>query len=306
MLRIAQDPTFSAVRDLLRRRGGIFHFASFVLPPPKRDAVAAVFAFHFLLRDAIDRSDHTGDSIDARFELFGRRLDEIYSGRLELPNPPFRDTAQHTLAAIAQTINRYEIPRQLFLDLAEARRMELTVQRYATWNALLRYCDQAAGALGRIVGCILGLRHSDAARQLATLAVAIRFTQMLCRIKADHTSGRIWLPLEDLARFGYSERQLAASEVNDAGRALMQHEIARAHQLYRDGAEAICWLADDGSRVAASIVAVTQATGLKEIERCGGDVFARSISPGIARQLARLGSIWRLARREDKEPMPNF
>src|SRR5690349_15273521 len=114
-------------------------FASHFLPRPKRDAARVVVAFRRLIHEAIDHPTHPGDTIDARLDLFRDRLDEIYGNRYQLPRPEFRDPSQHTIAAFAEVVRRFEIPKPLVLELAEARRSDLTVARYATWNALRAY-----------------------------------------------------------------------------------------------------------------------------------------------------------------------
>jgi len=278
--------------------------ASYFLPQPKRDAARAVFAFRRLIHEAIDVPKHAGDSVEARLDLFRDRLDEIYEDRLELPRPEFCDETQRTLTAFSLAVRQYDIPKRQVLDLADARRMDLMTTRYATWNALQTYYERAAGAIGRIMSAIVGVRHSGAADQLATLAVAVGFTRMLRDVADDAASGQIYLPLEDLARFGYSERQLFAGESTDRWRSLMRFEINRARQLYRGGADGICWIADDGARVAASVAAATCACTLDAIERQEYDVLTRPPTGGVGQMLARAPAIWRLARRREDEPLP--
>jgi phytoene synthase len=282
-------------------------FASYFIPQPKRDAARAVFAFRRLIHTAIDHPTHPGDTVDTRVDLFRDRLDEIYDGRFELPRPESRDEAQRTLAAFSDAVHRFGIPKQCVLALAEARRMDLTVTRYATWNALVAYCDHAAGSFGRILSAIVGVRHSGAAAQLATLGVAIHFTGALAAVADDAaTRGRIYLPLEDLARFGYSERQLLARESNDRSRALIRFEVERARQLFREGAAGLCWIADDGSRFAAAAVAMLHARMLDVIERQGYDVFSRPNALRLRHKPGALFVAWQLARRTETESMPDL
>jgi phytoene synthase len=234
----------AAARDVCRLHAHGLFLASFFLPAAKRNAVRAVFAFGWLIDQAIDESSCADDSIQERLDLFRDRLDEIYDGRLELPKPQFRDRTQHILAAFADAAVRFEIPRQYFLDWAEGFQMDRTIRRYATWPSLEKHCYHSAGVWALVMSCISGVQNSDGGKYAVSLGNAIRFTRILCDLKKEWGRGRIYLPLEDMARFGYTQRELAASEITPPFVELMKFEIARARDLYRTGAEGICWLSD--------------------------------------------------------------
>jgi phytoene synthase len=314
----ASDPAlrraFSASRAICKRHAKSFYFASFFLPKHKRNAAYAVYAFCRMIDDAIDQDDASIESaggsscecggLDARLSLFRDRLDEIYSGTLELPDPEFRSQTQDALFAFSRTVERFEIPKQHFLDLAEGCRMDLTIQRYATWNSLEKYCYHVAGVVGLIMSAIFGLRHSEAGEQAIAMGNAMQLTNILRDVREDWLRGRIYLPLEDLARFGYSEGDLSRGVMNDAFRRLMKFEVARARSLYREGSRGLCWLADDGSRLTASAMAVIYSGILDAIERQHYDVFRNRAHLSTGQKLRRLPASWRLAKREDGEPMP--
>jgi phytoene synthase len=310
----ALSAAFCASRAVCKEHAKSFYFASFFLPKHKRNAAYAVYAFCRMIDDAIDQDDasieSTGRSscgcggVDARLSLFRDRLDEIYSGTLELPNSEFRSQTQHALFAFSKTVERYEIPKQHFVDLAEGCRMDLTIQRYATWNSLEKYCYHVAGVVGLIMSCVFGLRHSEAGEQAIAMGNAMQLTNILRDLREDWLRGRIYLPLEDLARFGYTEADLSRGVVNDAFRRLMKFEVARARSLYREGSKGLCWLADDGSRLTASTMAVIYSGILDSIERQKYDVFRRRAHLTTGQKLRRLPASWRLAKREDGEPMP--
>lgn len=266
-----------------------------------------------MIREAIDLQETSTQggggccgesSLDQRLALFRDRLDEIYSGTMQFPNAEFRSQSQHILFAAARTVERFEIPKECFLDWAEHCRMDLTIKRYATWNSLEKYCRCAGGAMGRMLSCIFGLRHSDGQQQAITMGVATRLTAILRDLRQDHRRSRIYLPLEDLARFGYTERELADGVVNDSFRRLMKFEVARARQLYREGSKGLCWLADDGSRLSAAATAVVSAGLLDAIERQHYDVFRRRARLTTGQKLRSLPASWRLAKREDGQLMP--
>ena len=310
----ARAAAFDAARDICRKHARTFYFASAFLPRAKRDASYAVYAFCRMMDDAIDqpssepvRTSSCGcdDELQAKIDLFRDRLDEIYQGRLELPLPEYRSSDQHALHAFALTVERYEIPQQYFIDLAEGCRMDLSIVRYPTWPALEKYCYHVAGVVGLIMSCVFGLTHSDAKRHAVTMGNAMQLTNILRDVKEDWDRGRIYLPLEDMARFRYGERDLAAGVVNDSFRELMRWEIARAREMYRAGSEGLCWLAGDGSRLTASAMAVIYAGILDAIERQRYDVFSQRAHLTLPQKLRRVPAAWRLARRAHNQPTPD-
>jgi phytoene synthase len=316
---------FRAVAGVCRRDARDLYFASAFLPRAKRDAACAVYAFFNLVREAITSageeagaarlrhqplnvtaSAHAGSGHDAccssdplgqRLSLLGERLDELYAGRLELPAPAARSEQQHVLHAFAVASARYQVPREALLDFAEACRAELTVSRYATWASLERYCRSAGGSVARAAACVLGVTNSGAGETITEAGVAIRLTRILCELKADVAHGRVYLPLEDLAAFRYTERELAAGIVNDNFRRLMRFQIERARQLYDEAARGLRWVANDGSRHAAALLLTRQLALLDVVERHGYDVFARQPALTWVQKLLAFPMSGRLAKR---------
>lgn len=313
-----ESAAFAAARKVCRRHAKSFYFASAFLERPKREAAYAVYAFCRRMDDAIDEADAeelrppttvgvaccTPTSLDAKLAALQRQLDDVYEGRLRLPAAAGRSEADHALHAFALTVHKYEIPKQYFLDLAAGCRMDLTKSRYATWASLETYCYHVAGVVGLIMSRIFGLTHEDAQANAVTMGNAMQLTNILRDVKEDYDRGRIYLPLEDLARFKYTERDLAAGVVNDAFRELMRFEIARARSMYRSGAEGLCRLEGGGSRLTASAMAVIYAGILQAIERQRYDVFSSRAHLTTGQKLARVPRAWQLARRRAGEPLP--
>ncbi len=246
------------------------------------------------------------DALSSRLTLFDRRLEQIYAGTLDLPPADQRDESQHALHAFALTVGRYEIPRRYFQELAEGCRMDLTVKRYETWVDLDRYCYHVAGVVGLIMCCVLGLTHSAAAEQAVQMGSAMQLTNILRDIGEDHARGRIYLPQEDLARFAYTEADLAGGVVNGNFRQLMRFEIARARGLYRGAFGGLCWLAGERSRLTGAAMGVIYSGILDAIERQGYDVYSHRASLDFGQKVRRLPLAWRLARRRPDMPMPHI
>jgi phytoene synthase len=300
---------FAAARNACRREGGGgaggAYLASFFLPRAKRDGVYAVGAFARLIRQAIEADGGCGDSCSGAgtvTPLLKSRVDAIYDApHIELPLPQFRDESQWTLVAIRDALRRFDIPRKLWHDLVDGLVAVRGLQRVATWRSLDSHLAASGGSVGRIVAAVLGAAHSDAGNFSAAIGRAVALTSVLRDLKLDVSHDRILLPLEDLARFRYSEREMLAGTVNDNFRALIRHEVGRARELFREGVAGTCWLDGDGSRMAAAALVSLQLAVLDAIEREPDVVFRDDGAlkrPSLASQLRQLPRAWRIAKRQ--------
>ncbi len=289
-----------------------FAFAGRFLDRWKRDAACSVVAFFGMIADAIGRDavelsgghglrQHpavvspagsccaTGES-EGLLATFRDRLEQIYGRGLELPSPGSRSQQQHALHAFARTAERFDVRREHFLCFAEERARDAAIVRYPTWGRLEQHCRATGGSVAAAVSEVLGLQHSDAPRPIERLGVGLRIVQILRDVPADRDRGRIYIPLEDLARFRYSERDLLAGTVNERLDELREFERDRARSLLTEGSEAIPWIAGDKSRLfAAALVTLADATLRRPPAR-----------PRLttAMRLRQLPAAWRLARHD--------
>jgi phytoene synthase len=200
------------------------------------------------------------------------------------------------LRAFAMTVRQYDIPQSCFLEIAEGCRMDLTISRYQTWEDLRKYCYRVAGVVGVIMSRVFGLDDPAVEAQAIMMGEAMQLTNILRDVKEDAERGRIYLPLEDLERFGYAEHDLMCGVVNEPFRLLMKFEIDRARQLYRTGAEGLSHLADDGSRFTATAMGVIYAGILRAIEKLDYDVFSSRARLTLPQKLLRLPAARRISR----------
>ena len=286
------DADFAAARDICQRHAKSFYFASHFLPPAKRYNAYAVYAFCRLLDDAVDEAIDEKSQLEHLIE-FDELLDGAYEGNS--PDEPIeRDKA---LRAFAITVKQCGIPKRLFQDLAEGCRMDLTVSRYADWPALEKYCYHVAGVVGVIMCHVFDLKNEAAHGQAIAMGNAMQLTNILRDVKEDLVRGRIYLPQDDMARFGVTEGALAGGQVDDAFVSLMKFEIDRARTFYAHGSAGLQMIPNDGSRLTAATMATVYAGILDAIERQGYDVFARRARIGTPGKLIRLAKAWRLTRR---------
>ncbi|MFT3784613.1 MAG: phytoene/squalene synthase family protein [Tepidisphaeraceae bacterium] len=280
---------YDAARRICKRHARSFYFASYFLPRPKRDHAYAVYAFCRLLDDAADEEP----SIES-VQRFEQVLDRVY-GRRE-PNAPLAIDGDPSLSAFAHTVIACAIPKQYFLDLAEGCRMDFTISRYATWPDLERYCYHVAGVVGLVMCRVFGLMDERALGQAVQMGNAMQLTNILRDVKEDFARGRVYLPQDELARFGVSEKELARDRSSDGLKQLVAFNIDRARSMYREASRGLVCLPDDGSRLTACVMAVVYAGILGAIEKRGGEVLLGRARTTLLQKLWRVRLARRLAR----------
>ena len=220
---------------------------------------------------------------------FRSRLDQIFDGVLELPSPEARSPQQHALHAFARTAARFDLRREHFLQFADERARDAAITRYPTWAKLEQHCRATGGRVALAVGEVLGLQHSDAPRAMEGLGVGLRLVQILRDVEVDRARNRIYLPLEDLARCRYSERDLLSGVANERLDDLREFERDRAKNFLDANSEGIGWIAGDKSKLfAATLVTLAEATLRRPPDRP---------TLSTAMRLRQLPAAWRLARR---------
>ena len=238
------------------------------LPPPKREAIETIYAFCRYSDDIVD------DEADVK-EKYRRLL--AWTNELQLA---LRGVSRFAmLNKLVSVIQKFHIPTQHFLDLLKGMEMDLVKDRYATFNELEQYCYRAASTVGLICAEVFGYHHQRTKQYAVNLGIALQLTNILRDIKTDAKKGRIYLPKEDLQRFGYSEEELMNSVYNDQFRALMKFECGRAHEYYRTAKS--CLAEDDKPLfTAARAMGNIYYLLLLRIERANYDVFSKRIRLG--------------------------
>ncbi|MGO9648400.1 MAG: squalene synthase HpnC [Terriglobales bacterium] len=211
-------------RRLARSHYENFSVASWFLPQRVRQHFFNVYAY---CRISDDLGDEVGDPA-ASLELLDQwqaELDASYSGK---PRHP-------VFVALADTVRRFGIPKQTFADLLTAFRQDQTVTRYPTFDALLGYCRYSANPVGRLVLYVCGYRDAERQQLSDFTCTALQLANFWQDVSVDHAKGRIYMPLEDMQRFGVSEGDLAAQKNTAAFCDLMRFEVERARDWFRRG-----------------------------------------------------------------------
>jgi phytoene synthase len=289
----ALEPAYAAAQEICRIHARSFYFASHFLPRPKRDHAYAVYAFCRLLDDATDEA-----ASPASVDGFVKLLDGCYAGRAIGAN-------QLALRAFAHTIDVCQIPRDHFDELAEGCRMDFTIKRYATWSELEMYCYRVAGVVGLIMCRVFGVTDPAAQARAVSMGNAMQLTNILRDVREDVDRGRIYIPMCEMDRFNVSARQLATRRWTPPFAHLMKFEIARARSLYRDGARGIGYIANDGSRLTASVMAVVYSGILRAIESMEYDVLRCRAQVSTLGKVRRVPLAMKLCRCEVGDDVPD-
>jgi phytoene synthase len=281
----AADARYCAA--LARRHARTFTLASWLLPPEKRRASYAVYAFCRVADDIVD-AGAPPRAAGRQLAEYARGLDAALAGRPA--GPVFRELA----AAVA----RYGIPERVLRDLLDGVARDLAWAPYPTWDALARYCEGVASTVGEMCMHVFGLAAPDgAARDRAlgharTLGVAMQLTNILRDVGEDARRGRCYLPEEDLAAFGLTTADVLGDPAiggDPRWRPLMAFEVARARALYAAAAPGIALLAPDARRCAAAC-ARGYAAFLDAIAAIGYDSMSTRARIGTTTRLAILWS----------------
>ena len=199
-----------------------FTVGSWFLPRGKRKHFYAIYAFCRSVDDLGD--EYPGDRMGA-LDMWEQEVRSC-----------FRDTPKHPyMIALQDTIKVCDIPEEPFLKLIKANRMDQTNARYPTYEDLEFYCQHSANPVGHLVLYACGYRDAERQRLSDYTCTALQLANFWQDVRRDFDLGRIYIPLEDMARFGYSEEELASRTVTQEFRKLMAFEVGRARDLFRLG-----------------------------------------------------------------------
>jgi len=249
-----------------------FYYSFLVLPPRKRKAIVAVWDFCRAVDDAVDEVAPGADMAaraEAQLATWRTELKACYESGA--PRPV---TAQGK--ALQDYIREFSLPRTPFEDLIDGVAMDLACTSYPTFDALAEYCRRVASTVGLTCVEIFGYRDPKAREYAVNLGMALQLTNIIRDVAADLERGRVYVPTEDLVRFGVTEEALREGSVTPQVRALLEFECSRARDYYRQAAACLP-PTDARSLVAAEIMSGIYFEILERIERAGYDVFRERI-----------------------------
>ena len=260
---------------LAKARRENFPVALFVLPRSIRRHLRAVYGFARLVDDAGDEA--VGDR-DALLDAIEEDLDRVYSGG----NP-----SHPLLARLTNTVYELGLPREPFERLIEANRQDQRVSRYETYGELEHYCELSANPVGRLVLYVFGRPTAQRIAWSDSVCTGLQLAEHWQDVGEDFRRGRIYVPREDLQRFGVEEPALGNRQVSPAFRELMAFEVERARRLLEAGVPLAASLRGRERLAIAGYVGGGRAA-LDAVERSGYEVLGEPPKAGKALRVRRI------------------
>ena len=273
---------YSYCQQVTKENARNFYYTFRPLPPEKRRAIYAVYAYCRLCDDIsdgdlpIDEKRHA--FTDVRHSLQAREINH---------------TGEHApmYRALHDAARAYNIPYCLFEEILQGVETDMVKSRFADFDELREYCYKVASVVGLVCIKIFGYEDPKAEEYAVEMGIAMQLTNILRDVREDLERGRIYIPQDDMERFGVSESGLARGELTDEFRALMAHQAARARGYY-DSSRALFPLLAANSRLCPRLMHATYGGILKRIERAEYDVFSRRIGPSAGAKLLLLARLW--------------
>jgi phytoene synthase len=259
----ATDRSYEYCRRVARRRAKNFYYSFVLLSRPQRNAMCAIYAF---MRYCDDLSDEPG-ATRAAIDRWRAEMEEALAGRF---------SSHPVWPAFYHTVRRFGIPPQYFREMIDGVLSDLEPRRFETFERLYRYCYQVASVVGLTIIHIFGFDTRSALPLAEKCGVAFQLTNILRDIREDAERGRIYLPAEDLRRFGVSEEDLCAGRRGEPFLRLMAFESERARAYYNDS-RPLLDLIHPRSRASLWALIAIYSRLLERIEQGNFDVFRHRV-----------------------------
>jgi len=283
-------PVLEGTRTAARRKSGerdrvssgsSFHYSFGLLPKERRRGIVAVYAFCRAIDDLADEGPIDVLRAERDLEMYRQEISRCYGGSPLLP-------VTRDLQAV---IGRFGIPKEPLVDLLDGVAMDLRKDRYRDFEELRAYCLRVASAVGLVCLPIFGCAESRGRTYAIDLGIALQLTNILRDLKTDAGRGRIYVPLDEIARYGYSEAELLRGERTPAFLALMRCQAERAHRHF-ERAASLLPEPDRPRLVAAEVMRGIYLKLLRRIERRNFEVFDRRIGVPRLQQLGVALRAW--------------
>jgi len=253
--------------------GSSFYYSFLFLPEDRRRAITALYAF---CREVDDVVDDCTDPATARATLAWWRQELAAA---------FHGTPQHPVArALAEIAPRFNLAEARLAEIIEGMQMDLDLNRYPSFETLRQYCHRVAGVVGQLSAEIFGYQDRGTLDYAADLGLAFQLTNIIRDVGEDARRNRIYLPLDEIERHGVSAADITASRETDEFRRLIEFQIERAQDHYRE-AFAKLPAVDRRAQRAGIVMAAIYRTLLDEIRRDGCHVLTRRVSLTPIRKL---------------------
>jgi phytoene synthase len=258
------EDCYEYCRRLHQRHSKTYYFSTLLFPPETRARVYALYAFMRAADEIVDspETDDRGEQFDALQRFEEETFAAVHGEAVSSP----------ILRAFADTVRERKIEAGYIQSFMASMKMDTYISRYETYEDLEEYMYGSAAVVGLMMCRVMGVENDDARPHAEALGAAMQLTNFLRDVREDWQRGRVYLPLEDLERFGYSEEELASNRVNEAFVRLMRFEIERTRTLYGIADQGIGYI-PQGRRYPVVVARHLYAAILDHIESAHYDVF---------------------------------
>ena len=267
-------------QDKAAKSGSSFYYSFMFLPPEQRQAITALYAFCREVDDVVDEC-HDVSLAQIKLEWWRQEVERIFTG-----------TPTHPVGfALQDVLRRFKLPQEQLLEIIDGMAMDLSQTRYLDFKGLQLYCYRVASVVGLLSAEIFGHEHRQTLKYAHDLGLALQLTNIIRDVGEDARRGRIYLPIEDLQRFGVLAKDILEARYSDAFRELMVFQGERAEQFYEQ-AFAQLPAGDRKAQRPGLVMAAIYRTLLREIAADGFQVLDRRISLTPVRKVWIAGSTW--------------
>ena len=267
-------------QDRAAKSGSSFYYSFMFLPPEQRQAITALYAFCREVDDVVDEC-HDVSLAQIKLDWWRQEVERIFTG-----------TPTHPVGfALQDVLKRFKLPQEQLLEIIDGMAMDLSQTRYLDFKGLQLYCYRVASVVGLLSVEIFGYENRQTLKYAHDLGVALQLTNIIRDVGEDARRGRIYLPIEDLQRFGVLAKDILEARYSDAFRELMVFQGERAEQFYEQ-AFAQLPAGDRKAQRPGLVMAAIYRTLLREIAADGFQVLDRRISLTPVRKVWIAGSTW--------------
>ncbi len=274
------ESAYEACRTITRREAKNFYYAFLTLPAAKRRAIYAAYAFCRLCDDSVDEETSADAKLKALSNLQAN-LDNTYSGSASSP----------VYVALADVARNYKIPQAYFKEIILGVESDLVKDRFQNFDELKDYCYRVASVVGLICLQIFGYKDDDAKEYAVDLGLAMQLTNIIRDVREDLDMGRVYLPQDEMARFGYSEEDLKNGVRNEAFLELMRFQSQRAREYFDRGFKLLPYLSRR-SRACPAVLGALYSKVLDRIEASDYDVLESRVSLSKAEKIGITAKTW--------------
>ena len=281
------EMAYDHCQRVAREQAKNFYYAFRTLPTRKRRAIYAAYAFCRLCDDIADEDM----PMEEKRRQFSETRTLLMKSLERNGSQTENDTLPPEFAALSDATATFGIPHHYYTEVIEGVESDLVKTRFETFEELKAYCYQVASVVGLICIEVFGYKDEAAREYAIDMGIAMQLTNILRDIKEDAERDRIYIPLDEMARFGYSEDDLKQGVMDERFRKLMALQVNRARDYYQRS-QKLFPLLDAGARACPKVLHVAYRSILDRIDASGYDVFSRRIGLSKLDKILITGRLW--------------